>query len=101
MIDRETGKTARKVAKKALELEFRSEPGRLNALGMVLVFVLIVLAGAQSGVEAAIATLFGDDSQTEFPWLPAIGALVGCILLCVLFLGMLRLLVPGGKIDEE
>lgn len=100
MIDRETAKTVRKTVKRALELEIKSVPGRLNALGMVLIFVLFVIAGTEANVESMVVRAFGDDQPAGFPWGLAIVAYVICVLFCVCFLGFLGHLIPGEDSDE-
>lgn len=70
------------IVEKAFKIEFETDAGRLNALGLILVFALLALTSISSVWEVTISIVFNDPSS-QFPWLSLVAAFVGCLVVCM------------------
>jgi hypothetical protein len=81
---------------RAIGLEASSEAGRINAVGLALVFALVAVGGAANLLQALVR-IVNDDYTTGAPSLIALVAILGgLMLLCVLILALVPP-PPGGS----
>ena len=90
-----TVRTVAKIAKRALAIEVESEVGKLNALGMTLVFALIVLAGVRTVWEATLASIFQGGAPPSFPLITVLLIYIGCMFVCLGFAAGLAPLIKN------
>jgi len=101
MFDRDAGKNAAKVVRTLLKLELDSDPGRLNLVGTALTFLLIVLLGMPSVLEATLSHLLPGGANYEFPWIPVIGLFIGGWFACVALLVIARPFLEGAESEGD
>lgn len=92
-------KAARRVVKTVLEREFKTEVGRINAIGVALTFFLIVVLGMEAVYEETISRIFPDGGNHDFPELTVILVFAGVFLTCTVIVGLLAPVLPPGDSD--
>lgn len=101
MADRHGLRVAGRAAKAVIALELKSEPGRINAAGVALTFLLIVLLAIHAAYEATIARIFPAAGPYSFPVIAVLAVFAGAFLACVLLLALLTPLLRNREGEER
>ena len=78
-----------KTVLKLMQIETMTTPGRVNCLGLNLLFALMMLNSVLPIVDA-IVRIFVENYSSGFPLLDALMVFAGTTLLCVYILGRLE-----------
>lgn len=90
-------KGALKAVRAAWKLEFSSDLGKINAIGVCLTFLFISAASVSSVYEATLARLLPSGHSYSFPAVVLALVFVGSFLVCVVILALVQIFAPPAR----
>jgi hypothetical protein len=83
-------RTAGRAVSSILKTEFDTDVGRVNAIGVALGFLAILVLGLHAVYMETIARIFPSAGAYEFPVVTVLAIFFGGFLICVVILALLE-----------